>query len=65
MSTQGEAKVKSQEELIKLGIWSTCLNCEHKRRPKGPPLHCARFKADPPPEVIAVGCFEWTEEIPF
>jgi hypothetical protein len=56
MSTQGEAKVKSQEELIKLGIWSTCLNCEHKRRPKGPPLH---------PEVIAVGCFEWTEEIPF
>jgi hypothetical protein len=69
MSIQNDKIVESQKDQIRLGNWQTCLNCLHRdpslTAATDTDVRCNRFNAKPPASVIAVGCFEWTEEIPF
>ena len=38
-----------------------CASCEHYHARR-----CTKWQASPPPDVLAVGCEEWTfDEIPF
>jgi hypothetical protein len=41
-----------------------CQSCEHYVYYGRP--HCKKFEVDPPPEVVAAGCDEWSYDfIPF
>jgi len=65
------SKLKNyQEQLVRSGLWRSCLNCGYWNDPsiqQNPtmPLGCAKFKALPPPHVIVHGCSEWFDDIPF
>lgn len=59
-----------QRLLARSGHIITCMNCEHwsdGRLPLGAPkpVGCTKFGAVPPPDVIAFGCPEWDQVIPF
>lgn len=57
-----------QQMLVRSGYVITCLNCEHwldKPLPNGDQPGCTKFKAMPPPNVIAFGCPDWDQLIPF
>lgn len=51
-----------QRRMIHAGHWQTCLNCanfnQHEER-------CLKFNARPPAMIIATGCKDWKDEIPF
>lgn len=66
--------LRMQELLVKGSYWHCCTNCdyfdkgnlpEHPNGLKERSASCTKFKALPPPEVIAVGCEQWEETIPF
>lgn len=53
-------RAKFQEELLRRGIWSSCVNCEHWSA-----TYCTKYNSTPPTDVLVVGCPEWQEVIPF
>lgn len=55
-------RIDFQERIIRSQNWTTCLNCEYWENEA---KRCSQFNAQPPLEVIVVGCPEWLGEIPF
>lgn len=58
-----------QKMLARSGYIITCMNCENWSDGKLPVdkgfVGCRRYEAMPPPEVIAFGCPDWDQLIPF
>jgi hypothetical protein len=65
--------IEHQLRIVAHGVWQTCLNCDNwswndaLRRgfATRPPPSCLRFSSLPPPDVLVVGCQEWTPDVPF
>ena len=57
-----DARRMVQDHAVKLGHWSTCLNCVHFHRPTA---GCTLYNQTPPLEVVVVGCPGWDQEVPF
>lgn len=55
-------RIEFQERVIRSQNWTTCLNCEYWENKAN---QCSQFNAQPPLEVIVVGCPAWEGEIPF
>ena len=55
--------------LMDTGFFRSCLNCDHWTNEDSktfPPETCKRFNnARPPARIIATGCIEHTDSIPF
>lgn len=63
----GEIRVKIKALMNEAQMWSdilekkSCPDCEYFQQNV-----CLKFDAAPPPEVVKVGCDEWSwDEIPF
>jgi len=50
------------KELINHGTFHSCYNCEHWDIEA---KVCSKYLAVPPVRVIALGCEEWMQDIPF
>lgn len=44
------------------GMITTCVTCEHYDESS---WTCKLFKQQPPPKIVASGCGEWSEGLPF
>lgn len=52
-----------QWELIQSNAWQCCLNCERFSTVKG--VCTFNNNQVPPPQVIVLGCKDYTDDIPF
>lgn len=59
-SNKQEAVSELQMRLIRLQAWQCCLNCLNWTG-----TECDKFKAVPPPHIIATGCRDYENDIPF
>lgn len=66
--TPEEKDAELRTEMVRRGLWRSCLNCEYWGPPaenEQSPSHCMKFGQTPPAEVIVVGCPHYLREIPF
>lgn len=56
-----EQIIRFQKDSILMGTWQCCLSCDFWGRNE----ICEKFKARPPALVIATGCPEYIDLIPF
>lgn len=59
---RAEFRIKSQNHLVGMNHWQTCLNCEHWNSNINV---CRYYEALPPPHIIIVGCEMHDFDIPF
>lgn len=57
-----QQRIEFQERLLRSQNWVSCLNCEYWENEA---KTCVHYNAQPPVEVIVVGCPAWLGEIPF
>jgi hypothetical protein len=57
-----ETRMRSQELIIRLSHWCSCINCDYWLKAEE---LCDRYKVRPPANVIVTGCNTWTDEVPF
>ena len=71
-----DVRIELHKELVLHAILPSCLNCLHTDRhgvrimatikPTDPQdVHCEKYNAKPPLQVIVVGCAGWEQGIPF
>ena len=67
-----EQRIEFQNRMIRAGHWQSCIKCEFwqanvkpvKRDTEDPEV-CSKYNARPPAHVIACGCPDYFEDIPF
>lgn len=71
-----EFRIQLHKELITYGIIPSCLNCIHTdntgvrvgstiKATDPQNVMCEKFKVQPPLQIVACGCPDWVEGIPF
>ena len=54
------------DDWMNQGLFRTCLNCDHWRdNPAANMVGCNLYRQMPPPKVVAVGCDDHSDMIPF